>query len=653
VNILKQKQIRDFTKKNPKWKNVFLEWLEHDDNLNIPRLKSVFETLFKYKDLLKNDITLEYAKALTSIHFDKKSNIFSRLFTRTDQDIVEVFSDNIDSTLHTKQKNNFIKSLKTKRYEHLFTNEVEFEINTILDNNITISSMKSQFFKKLASFKTSKELLVSLKSFKSKNVNWNEDYYLGKIKKDKSNVNIISSINSTLMIEVKDYDACKTLGSQAWCIVKHNSSFNSYTKDLQRQLIYFDFKLPIEDNNSIIGFTISPNGSVKNSHLKNDDRTSKEIISNFKFQPASNEIIDQYLSSLTESLAFKYIIKNDLVDHYDNFVNKNTILVKNTYNQLSEDIVKEIDRDNDRYNNTFKLEKFSHDNSSFEIGYNSKNGNIKLVEKFLLEGKHNPSKQNNWAIRAASYSGQHDVVNLLIKNDQVDPSANNNEALMMAIQGQHTQTFINLLRDERVLNLISGNDELLIANKYNATDIFKILLTLSETDVNKDNNLVFIDAIKTQKFKHIEILLDELIFDYASNDNEIVKELLNNNMYHEINRLIDKNLIDPSFNDNYIIKEMTKKEINTSNDRDLTTLEIAQRNGNDHVIKTLTVSPKMKKKDSEHISCLSKKDFIQKLSINEKVLSNLSSQWVHQNINNEFKKTFLDNLKKPKKFPKL
>lgn len=647
MNILKQKQIRNFTKKNPKWKEIFLEWLDNDEDLNVERLQSIFDTLFKYKDLLKNDITIDYAKALTTIHFDKKPNILSRLFTRSDQDIVEVFSDNIDSLLHTKQKNNFIKSLKTKNYSHLFNNKVEAEINTILDNKITIPAMKSQFFKKLASFKTSKDLLISLKAFKIKNTNWNESYYLSKIQKDKININIISSLDNTLMIEVKDYDACKAMGSQAWCIVKHKSSFDSYTQDLQRQLIYFDFKLPVEDNNSIIGFTVLPNGSVKNSHLKNDDRTPESIINDFKFQEASNEIIHKYLTSISPTLAFKYIMKNDLVDHYDLFDEQNSELVNNTYNIFSDDIVKENNRDN----NKFKLEKFSDNNPTFRIGYVSKIGSIKLLEKFLKEGKDDPSHQNNWAIRAASSAGQCDIVRLLIKDSRVDPSDNNNESLKLAIQNKDTETVRVLLNDVRVLNLIKGNDELLLANEYNATEIFKIFLKHEKTDVSKDDNFIFIDSIKKQRFKHIEMLSDDLRVDLSSNDNKISKELLNNNMYKELNFLIDNGLIDPSFNDYYIIKKITLADGLKQNDRDLSVLDIARRNGNADLINILTGSNKMKRSDdsNKHVP-LSKLDFIKNLSVNENILHDLNSTWIKTNIDVNFQKYFMENLQKQKNF---
>lgn len=119
----------------------------------------------------------------------------------------------------------------------------------ILDNNISINTLKKQFFNKILKFKNSNDLLVSLKEFKNNNISWTKSFYLNKIKDNNLNVDIYEyNLDNTLLLEVKDYNACQTLGPQAWCIVYSEEYFNDYKIELNRQYIYiyFNFNIGIE-----------------------------------------------------------------------------------------------------------------------------------------------------------------------------------------------------------------------------------------------------------------------------------------------------------------------------------------------------------------------------------------------------------------------
>lgn len=221
-------------KKHPYWCNIFESWLEKYPNLDLSRLEKSFSLLLKYKNLLKHDITIDFAHSLLN-HVDD-----------TNRCIVEKFDDKIQEILHLKKKEVFINSLKTNKYQDLFNESVELELHSILDNKISIEALKHQFFNKLAKFKSSNDLLENLIQFKEKNIGWSREFYLNKIKKENLNVEVLDDQNGYMIVHAKDYEACRELGSQAWCIVQDKDNFLYYTNDLKRQIIALNFDLPIE-----------------------------------------------------------------------------------------------------------------------------------------------------------------------------------------------------------------------------------------------------------------------------------------------------------------------------------------------------------------------------------------------------------------------
>ena len=79
-----------------------------------------------------------------------------------------------------------------------------------------------------------------------------------------------------------------------------------------------------------------------------------------------------------------------------------------------------------------------------ELSVAAEDGHIEVVES-LLE-KHDPSADNNYAIRAASDNGHIEVVRRLLADGRVDPSADNNYALRFASRNGHVEV-VELLLD--------------------------------------------------------------------------------------------------------------------------------------------------------------------------------------------------------------
>ena len=400
--LKKQKKIETLFKKHPQWKFLFLSYLDIDENLSIKELENTFSLIISYKSIFKN--LIHDAKNFLELN-DNRS-------------ILERLSDKVTADIHHHKKEPFIKSLKTEKYQHLFNEKVEQEIHTILDNKISINSLKHQFFNKLAKYKNSSELIESLQSFKNKNIQWNREYYENLIKENNLNVEILNDQNGYMMIQVNDYKACKLLGSQSWCIVQDENTFLRYTDDYKRQFIALNFNQPIENSTSMIGFTVNINGKIYSSYLKNDKKTPNKIKEQFKFNPFSKQKIDNILKEKTNQEAFNFICRYGLIYFYDEYINK-----------------KEVDP------SVLK---------NYAIIWASKNGHFDIVNRLLDDPRVDPSDKYNHAIRLASENGHFDIVNRLLGDTRVDPSDNNNESIFLASKYGHLDIVNRLLEDNRV-----------------------------------------------------------------------------------------------------------------------------------------------------------------------------------------------------------
>uniref|UniRef100_A0A6C0JWC8 Uncharacterized protein n=1 Tax=viral metagenome TaxID=1070528 RepID=A0A6C0JWC8_9ZZZZ len=101
-------------------------------------------------------------------------------------------------------------------------------------------------------------------------------------------------------------------------------------------------------------------------------------------------------------------------------------------------------------------------------------GDIKMIASLLLD--FDPSENNNYAIRVASYNGHVDVVKLLLADHRVDPSALDNQAIRAASQEGHLRVVRLLLEDSRVDPSANNNDAIKRAQTYNHLKIANLLI---------------------------------------------------------------------------------------------------------------------------------------------------------------------------------
>lgn len=309
-----KKNIEKICKKNPSWAKIFIQYYNTDKYINLNYISDLLTVISVNKRALHSlGINIQFAQ-----------NIITRKDHRY---LLEMLDDEINRSLFDYKINKFIESIKTKGYIHLFDDIIENKIKTILRSGISIYAFRKIFIKKIAVFKNDidgSNLFESLVRFEIKNVCWNKNFYLEKMKSNEldGKVEVLSSDNNTLMILIKDYYSCKIFGPESWCIVQREDVFNSYTRDLKRQVIFFDFNRLTDDPKSIIGFTVDVNGSIHYSYLRDDFATPENIKTKFKFESLDDDILYSYLLSLNEYKSFELIFKYGLFNMSKKFINK-------------------------------------------------------------------------------------------------------------------------------------------------------------------------------------------------------------------------------------------------------------------------------------------------------------------------------------------
>jgi hypothetical protein len=545
IKIIKEKQIRDFTKKHPKWREVFLTWLAKDESIDIIELREAFSLLFKNKQLLSKEINVEFAKSLLD-HKDE-----------TTRKMVEKFHDKIKKVLHHKNKNKFIKSLKTVSYVHLFNKDVEKEINVILDNNISIPVLKKQFFTKLARFDSAEALLLSLKSFRDKNITWSRNHYLNKIQEENLGVSIISDSGNSLLIHVHNHKACAALGSQAWCIVDDEGTFKDYTEGLCRQMIYCNFNLGIDDPESLIGLTVDRDGLVESSYLKDDSPTYQDTIDLFKFNKMDKKEIKVYLDTLDNQDAFTQVCIFGLDEYYDEYINKegvdpsaynNTIIIGILDSETNPIVERLLDDPRVDPTSFLKMKRSVHKKD------------VAKFKSYLKKGV-NPSQYDNSILDLAARTGQIDVIKELLKNDDVQSADYLGGSVINAIRYGNIDVTKYLLKNIKKDMDASYPMFFIRSVIHGQLPLIKTFLKDSRIDPAAGDNKALIGSLLKKKYDIMDVLLKDPRVDPSAREHNVLRVLIQRSEMDQIRSLLNDSRIKNCTNKD----ELYGKKINFQN----------------------------------------------------------------------------------------
>jgi ankyrin repeat protein len=275
---------------------------------------------------------------------------------------------------------------------------------------------------------------------------WSKEFYLNKIKKEKLNVRVREKDN-VLMIHVKDYEACLSLGEPTWGINKSKDEFEIYTQELKRIYIQLNFNRGFKSNDSIIRLRVDLNGEHCSPWLRDDLSGDKKLIKPFSFKKLPKHIIKEYLNLFSDQKAFHYTAIFGLTEFYDEYA-----------------IEKGIDP-------SFDKNQLAQSASSF--------GHIKYLKKLLKESRVNPGDNNNMAIGLAILNNENKVVKLLLKDKRVSTITESprENLIVVASSWENLEILSMLLKDKRSDPTSDDNQALKYASDNNNAVIAKELIS--------------------------------------------------------------------------------------------------------------------------------------------------------------------------------
>ena len=284
-NTLVAEDIRKIFKKNPTVAKNFIDVFKKDTCIiNLGAIFVAVNTYSKNLDFFNSkpfDIKVEYEKSA-----QVKTSSYKA---------IEDLDDKLNKRLKDQKVQLFAHSIASNKYKDLYNEESYKIIENIYDLKLKSDVFQDYIGKKIAAYKTPEEFNGGLTKFLDSMNDFSMIPVLNKA--ENAGVTIISQADDILIVQVEDYEQSKLLGSSSWCIVRHESYFNSYTDGGNKQYFLFDFSKESSDNESMIGFTIDIDGEHYAAHYKNDDEVDEssgileyahEMVSEVNYKEAVN-----------------------------------------------------------------------------------------------------------------------------------------------------------------------------------------------------------------------------------------------------------------------------------------------------------------------------------------------------------------------------
>lgn len=237
--------INHLSRKKPKIANFFKTFLDVESvELVIP----VLDTYQQYSDVINKS-------GINVLQLEGKS--------------LEAVDDIFNAVLLDHKITQYVGSILSKKYEHLLTDESRDIFKSLYESGVSKQSLQTFIGKKLAALKTPDDFFEYVEKVKIHFSSFNEESLNAKLLG--VDVTPTYSKDGVVIFHVDDFDKSKKLGSVSWCISRNDSYFSDYTNNGSRQYFIYDFNKKEENNTSMIGITLYKDGTIRASHLKNDD----------------------------------------------------------------------------------------------------------------------------------------------------------------------------------------------------------------------------------------------------------------------------------------------------------------------------------------------------------------------------------------------
>lgn len=280
-----------------------------------PTIRNLFLNKFREERPTSNKLSLVLDNYLENEQILKNLNLHLEVF---EDKSFEAMDDFISANVRKYKADRLLTSVLGNKYAHLYSDNKKAITDVcvdLIDLDIDKSSLQDFVGKKLAAISDSAEFLETLKKLKNSLNEFDEKSLFYKL--EKHDIKPIEVEPNVFVFEVKDYQACKSLGSASWCIVRDESYFNDYTEDNDRQYFIYDFNKDSSDIESMIGFTLHKNGTVRTQHYKNDDYiydSDETIVHKAHFSVIANDKSYELSNSL--KLKLNKFINDDIENSY-------------------------------------------------------------------------------------------------------------------------------------------------------------------------------------------------------------------------------------------------------------------------------------------------------------------------------------------------
>lgn len=404
---------------------------------------------------------------------------------------IEQLHDKLNDVVIEQKARRLIKKTYSEKYRYLVDDDTLKIFKLIAEKGVGKEQIKNLFSKKIKRLKTPKENNEALNNFLIKILNWNKE----SVVKQAENVDaeILSNEGSVLLMEIKNYQQSKELGSGQWCLSYGLDHFINYKEKENTVVFFYDFSKKQEDNSGLVGLVLDKNLKIKNAHWKNDDAMEKECVEfyqkiidkKYKNKKLDNNFLlekkMEYLNIFEGSDAFSGMVLNECknTECIDSKIKILNLLNNKKYN------LNYIDS-----NNIVELLKFKSNDVKSRL---LRNKVIKIIE-------------NSESIQGTNQN----VINYLFKENEIDIMkkilTKDNE--INNFSGMLSVSIYGKSKDE-ILDFVKVISDIYREKRDNSnilkSDILMGLSSFSMKNFKDDNKILFINEI-------IEIFKDDLVY---------------------------------------------------------------------------------------------------------------------------------------------
>lgn len=240
-------------RKKPKVANYISKlYNESGDGINpVGKLENVLIVINTY---LNNEQILKNMKMDLTV-FENKS--------------FEAIDDHMNDLINQHKLTQYANSILSNKNKHLLTDQSLTQFKVLMDSGISKSVIQNLIGKKMSAIHTSDEFEAYLEKVVAHVSGFNEDILMEKLNGNK--IEPVYHEKNVVVFEIDTFEQSKNFGSPSWCISRNDYYFNDYKTEGSKQYFLYDFNRDEKDNQSMIGFTVRTDGSMRTQHAKNDD----------------------------------------------------------------------------------------------------------------------------------------------------------------------------------------------------------------------------------------------------------------------------------------------------------------------------------------------------------------------------------------------